>query len=66
MDKEDLPWRTFADDGSIAKKWNSPAFYVLDHQGVIRHKWVGHPGDEAIEAAVEKLVQAVPGRGEKR
>lgn len=57
-----LNWRTFADDGSIAKRWNSPAtpsFYIIDHQGFIRHKWIGHPGEKTIEAALEKLLQKV-------
>ena len=60
MDKENLQWRTFADDGTIAKKWNSPptpTFYVLDAQGVIRHKWFGHPGEDKIDSVVEALVK---------
>jgi hypothetical protein len=63
MDKENLNWRSFADDGTISRKWNSPptpAFYILDHKGVIRHKWIGHPGEDVIDAAVEELIQAVP------
>jgi hypothetical protein len=60
MQKENLNWRSFDDDGTINRKWNSPptpAFYVLDPQGVIRHKWIGHPGEEVIDAAVEKLIE---------
>ena len=40
MDKEKITWRTTADDGSIAEKWNSPGtpvYYVLDPQGVPGH-----------------------------
>jgi hypothetical protein len=62
MDKEKLTWRTFADGGTITRKWNlhgTPTLYVLDHQGVIRHKWVGSPGDKAIDAALEKLIKEV-------
>jgi len=66
MDTHDLNWRNFADDGSIAKRWNSPAtpsFYIIDDQGFIRHKWIGHPGEKTIEAAVEKLLRQVkPGK----
>lgn len=61
MDKEKLNWRSTADDGSIAEKWNSPgtpAYYVLDPQGVIRYKWVGYPGENALDAALEKLITA--------
>ena len=60
MKKENLGWRSFADDGTISRTWNSPAtptFYVLDHKGVIRHKWIGHPGEQAIDVALEKLIQ---------
>ena len=63
MEKENLNWRSFADDGSISRTWNSPptpAFYVLDHQGVIRHKWIGHPGEQVIDAAVKQSIQAIP------
>ena len=59
MTKENLNWRSFAEGRSIAKQWNSPAtpaFYVLDAKGVIRHKWVGHPGEETLDAALEKLI----------
>ena len=61
MDKEKITWRTTADDGSIAEKWNSPGtpvYYVLDPEGVIRHKWVGYPGEKALDAGLEKLIQA--------
>ncbi|MBL7041511.1 MAG: redoxin domain-containing protein [Pirellulaceae bacterium] len=65
MEKENLNWRTFADDGAISRKWNSPAtpaFYVIDHKGVIRHKWIGHPGEKSIDAALEKLIQEAEGK----
>lgn len=63
MEKEFLNWRSFDDDGTISRKWNSPptpAFYVLDQRGVIRQKWIGHPGEKVIDAAVETLVEDVP------
>ena len=66
MDTHKLNWRTFADDGSIAKRWNSPAtpsFYIIDHRGFIRHKWIGHPGKKTIETALKKLLRQVkPGK----
>jgi len=65
MEKENLNWRTFADDGAISRKWNSPAtpaFYVLDRKGVIRHKWIGHPGEKAIDAALARLIQEAEGK----
>lgn len=60
MEKENLNWRSFDDDGKIHRQWNSPptpAFYVLDPLGTIRHKWIGHPGEEVIDAAVETRIQ---------
>lgn len=66
MVKENLAWRSFADAGAagggpIAAKWNlsaTPTFYVIDHEGVIRYKWAGPPGEKIIDAAVKKLIQA--------
>ena len=60
MVKENMNWRSTADDGSIAEKWNSPgtpAYYIFDPQGVIRYKWVGYPGEKALDAALEKLIK---------
>jgi hypothetical protein len=60
MEKEKMNWRSTVDDGSIAEKWNSPGtpvYYVLDPQGVIRYKWVGYPGEKALDMGLEKLIQ---------
>ena len=60
MVKEQLDWRSFVDQGAIADKWKpsgTPAYYILDAQGVIRHKWAGAPGAKAIDAALEKVLQ---------
>src|SRR5687768_17168370 len=50
MEVENLNWRSFASSEAIQAGWNSPGtptFYILDTQGVIRHKWVsGHPGEQ--------------------
>lgn len=59
MEKENLHWRSFADGAAIFHRWildGTPTLYVLDHKGVIRHKWGGSPGEKAIDAAVEKLI----------
>ena len=59
MDKEKLNWRSFADHGAISTKWGSrstPAYYVIDHRGVIRYKWLGYPGVNSIDTALEKLI----------
>lgn len=66
--KEKLTWRSFVNGEEIVAKWNlpgTPTFYVLDHRGVIRHKWVGSPSGydlsgmpdaQTIDAALHALI----------
>jgi hypothetical protein len=66
MTKEHLNWRSFVDKGTIAEKWKpagTPAFYIIDHEGVIRYKWAGAPGAKAMDAALDKLIKAAAGDG---
>ncbi len=40
--------------------WNSPGtpvYYVIDPKGVIRYKWVGSPGEKAIDTALDRLIK---------
>jgi hypothetical protein len=74
MTAQKLPWRSFVDlgqaaAGPIARSWNSPStptLFVLDTNGVIRHKWVGKAEPRVIEAALRKLLESVEREGEKR
>ena len=68
VEKENLTWRSFSDPptsewrGAISKKWNlagTPTIYLIDHKGVIRHKWLGGARVKVIDNAVEELIQAV-------
>ena len=68
VEKENLTWRSFSDPptsaglGAIAKKWNlagTPTIYLIDHKGVIRHKWVGGARANLIDNAVEELIKEV-------
>jgi hypothetical protein len=69
MTKEKLPWRSFVDAGNagagpIATTWNlsaTPTFYLIDHEGIIRFKWAGPPGEKVMDAALEKLIRAAEG-----
>jgi hypothetical protein len=66
MEKEKLNWRSFADRGAITSKWSArstPTYYVIDHKGMIRCKWLGYPGAKAIDTALEKLIQEAAGNG---
>ena len=63
-----MTWRSFWDGGNtsgpIASKWNVqgwPTLYVVDAKGVIRHKWMGSPGDKVLDEAIEKLVVEAEG-----
>lgn len=71
VEQERLTWRSFADlgnagQGAIAVRWNlsnTPTLYVLDPKGVIRYKWVGGPGEKAIDAALDELIREAEGAG---
>jgi hypothetical protein len=58
MAREKMNWRSFAHQEAVNAKWNpsTPGYYVLDPRGVIRYKWVGAPGEKAIDTALEKLI----------
>ncbi len=65
MTEENITWRSWWDgggtDGPIATRFDIhiwPSYYVLDHRGIIRHKWADFPGEQAFDAAVDKLVAA--------
>jgi hypothetical protein len=71
LQDEQITWRSFQnqrgskDAPAISSDWNIsgwPTLYIIDHKGVIRHKFVGSPGDEVLDKAIEKLV----GEAEKK
>ena len=64
LDKEKLNCRSFVIQDAINAQWNQPGtpmYYVIDHEGVIRHKWFGSPGEKAIDAALDKLIEQAEG-----
>jgi thiol-disulfide isomerase/thioredoxin len=72
MKREGITWRSFRDAlkdpvtnrwqvPGISRKWNVdgwPTVFVIDHQGVIRHRFLGVPDKADLDAAVKKLVAA--------
>lgn len=70
LEKEPMPWTHWWDNGTdnpVLKKYRVRAFptlYLIDHTGVIRQKWVGSPGNDKLDKAVEELVtEAVKAKG---
>ena len=66
--KEGITWPTWWDSGGgantpgpIARQFNiqvRPSHYLIDHRGIIRHKYIGTAGVEKLDAAVDELVAA--------
>ena len=66
MTKEDLNWRSFTGNETINRQWNLPAtptMYVIDHKGMIRHKWTGKVGERTIDIVLEKLIGEIQSFG---
>jgi peroxiredoxin len=65
LEDEHITWRSFWNGGSsggpISTAWKVqgwPTLYVIDDKGVIRHKWLGSPGEGVLDEAIETLVKA--------
>jgi WD40 repeat protein/S1-C subfamily serine protease len=61
-----VTWRCWSDgkEGPIAANWQLEAFplmFVIDHEGVIRHKFEGQTTPGLLQQTVTKLVKSVPG-----
>jgi thiol-disulfide isomerase/thioredoxin len=59
--KEKMPWSHWWDgrQGPISKMFRIQAFptlYLIDAKGIVRKKWIGSPGEETLDKAVEDLV----------
>ena len=69
----DLRWRSFVDLGNagagpIARQWNhiaTPTMYLIDSKGVIRRKWLGTPGEKAIDETIERYLKAAENDSDK-
>jgi hypothetical protein len=64
-EKAGITWRSFwcgkdGTGGEIPSAWRVqgwPTLYLLDHKGVIRHKFVGSPGDKKLDELIDDLVK---------
>jgi hypothetical protein len=61
--EKEITWRSFKnkrdDQPSISQEWNVqgwPTLYLIDHEGIIRHKWLGSPGDKTLDKEIDALV----------
>jgi hypothetical protein len=60
-----ITWRSFKNRrgggaADIATEWNLagwPTLFLIDHQGIIRKKWVGPPGNEVMDKAIDDLIK---------
>ncbi len=62
---EEITWRSFWNgggiDGPISSSWEVagwPTLYLIDHEGVIRHTYIGSPDDaEEFDATIDAMVE---------
>jgi peroxiredoxin len=67
MKAQNLTWRSWSDGrvdertrGPIAEQFNIrgwPTLYLIDHQGIIHQRFLGTPGKERLDAAIDGLVK---------
>ena len=65
LKEQQITWRSFwngpdGTKGPISKRWGIsgwPTLYLIDATGKIRHKFVGSPGDEKLDAFIDELVK---------
>ncbi len=61
LGKDKMPWGHWFDGakGPLSKTFKITAFptmYLIDAKGVVRKKWIGSPGDEVMDKAIDELV----------
>jgi thiol-disulfide isomerase/thioredoxin len=60
MKRHGITWRSWADtDGRIRTRWQTevlPEIFILDHKGVIRHRFTGMVRGNVLEEAIDKLL----------
>jgi hypothetical protein len=64
-EQEKITWRSFwngekGTQGPISQAWGVrgwPTLYLIDHNGIIRRKFVGSPGDKDLDRLIDELVK---------
>ena len=70
LKEEKITWRSFwngekGTGGPISMEWNVrgwPTLYIIDADGVIRHKFLGNPGDKKMDEFIDALVKKAEGK----
>ncbi len=68
LEKEPMPWTHWwvGSDHTLTEALRIQAFpslYLIDAKGVIRKKWIGSPGNDVLDKAVEELVKEASSKG---
>jgi uncharacterized protein (TIGR03067 family) len=65
IEKYGIDWRSFknkqTDKRFISTEWKVigwPTLYLIDHQGIIRKRWIGDPSPEVLDREIDHLVEA--------
>lgn len=73
LKEQNITWRSFWDgskgiEGPIAREWNIrgwPTLYLIDHEGIIRHKLYGSPDTEEEYKQLDAIIEKVVAEAEK-
>jgi len=64
--RHEITWTSFRDrlpgENSISSDWDVlgwPTLYLIDHQGIVRERWVERPSENELNLAIDELVRAV-------
>ena len=64
MEKEKITWRSFwnggGTQGPISTRWairGWPTLYLIDHNGIVRAKYVGSPGEKVLDEKLDALIK---------
>ncbi|WP_406699051.1 redoxin domain-containing protein [Singulisphaera sp. Ch08] len=68
VDRHGITWRSFRNGdegpGQISQRWKVvgyPTLYLLDHEGVVRKRWIGNPPLDDLVASIERLLSRAAG-----
>jgi len=61
LGKDKMPWNHWWDGpkGPVCKMFrihSYPTLFLIDAKGILRKKWVGSPGNEALDKAIDEVV----------